>query len=736
MKKRVVIAGGGTAGWMTAAALAKLLGKNLDISLVESDEIGTVGVGEATIPTLHIYHNLLGLKESEVMAATNATFKLGIQFENWRDLNKHYLHSFGFLGQDCWAAQFHHFWVKGSQQGMVKPIGDYCVEHLAAREGRFAVLPNQAHVNHAYHLDATAYAKFLRMLAEKYGVKRVEGKITDVRLKADNGFIESIQLASDEMLQGDIFVDCTGFRGLLIEETLHTGYDDWSHYLPCDRAIAVQTESDGSLVPYTRSIAHEAGWQWRIPLQTRTGNGMVYCSRYWTEDQAREALIKNLDGKMINEPRVIPFRTGTRRLHWNKNCIAIGLSSGFIEPLESTSIHLIQRSIIKLLLLFPAGEMQEADIQEFNQQMYEELLHIRDFIVLHYKQTERTDTKFWRHCQSMDIPESLRHRIELFRESGRIQLYDRDLFKEASWVQVMMGQGISPKTWHPIVDLMEPGELNNFLETIRQQVQNSVAQYPLHKEFVKKYCPVKMASGKEIDREESAKIYALNLPFRFNVTRVGTTQTPILIADDICSDDGDALRKIAGSCDYVNYSSEYPGVRAELPLVYVAHIKEQIVSILYKTYGIPSGLIPSVKKWDFSLVAESADSLESLQRIPHLDTSYPWLFAVCHYLGKGEHGDTGLFRHNPTGLERVFEADKNRYFQSVNDFGKTHLLKQEYIQGSNEQFTLYHRIPYKTNRLAIYPGNLLHSLLIKPEVDISGDVNTGRLTSNIFIVFQ
>ena len=485
--KKVVIAGGGTAGWMTAAALSKLIGKHLDIRLVESDAIGTVGVGEATIPTLHIFHQLLGLNEQEVMAATNATFKLGIMFENWRDVEKDYLHSFGSLGKDCWAAQFHHFWRKGLDSGIDFDIGDYCKEHLAAREGRFAVLPNQDR-NHAYHLDATLYAKFLRKFAEKHGVTRTEGKIAEVRLDHSDGFIEALQLDSGELVEGDLFIDCTGFRGLLIEESLHTGYHDWSHWLPCDRAIAVQTAAVDRPIPYTRSIARESGWQWRIPLQSRVGNGLVYCSKYMDEEQARAQLLENVEGELLSEPRVIPFRTGTRRKHWNKNCVAIGLSSGFIEPLESTSIHLIQRSVVRLMQLFPSQGICMADVDEFNAQTLNELEYIRDFIVLHYHVTERTDSKFWRYCRTMPIPDSLAHRLQMFRESGTLFKYEADLFGIASWIQVMLGQGLMPERHHPIVDLMGEAELESFLANIRQQVRRQVENLPNHVDFIDHYC--------------------------------------------------------------------------------------------------------------------------------------------------------------------------------------------------------------------------------------------------------
>ena len=494
--KKVVIAGGGTAGWMAAAAFTKLMGKHLDIVLVESDDIGTVGVGEATIPTLHIFHRLLGLKEQEVMAATNATFKLGISFENWFDIGKNYLHSFGFLGKDCWACGFQHFWLKGHRHGMVSEIGDYCTEHLAARQGRFAVLPNQDY-NHAYHMDASLYAKYLRKLAEEHGITRIEGKIDTVLQhhlpnEAKNGHIKALVLENGETIEGDLFIDCTGFRALLIEQTLNTGFEDWSHYLPCDSAIAVQTESKGAPIPYTRSIAHESGWQWRIPLQNRTGNGLVFCSKFLSDADATQLLLDNLEGEPLNKPRVIKFKTGTRRLHWNKNCIAIGLSSGFLEPLESTSIHLIQRGIIRLLQQFPSTGIIKADVDEFNEQTKIEMDNIRDFIILHYKVTDREDSRFWRYCKNMAVPESLQHRIDMFSEAGKVYKYGNELFGESSWIQVMMGQGIMPKQYHPIVDMMDEAELQAFLNNIKSNAKRKVEKLPPHFEFVKHYCPSKM----------------------------------------------------------------------------------------------------------------------------------------------------------------------------------------------------------------------------------------------------
>ena len=485
--KRVVIAGGGTAGWMAAASLAKLLGKTLDIALIESDQIPTVGVGEATIPTLLTLHKLLDIDEREFMAEVNATFKLGISFENWRALNHDYIHSFGFTGKDCWAAGFQHFWLKGRRMGIAKEFGDYCGELVAAKHNKFAIVPKNG-LNYAYHLDAGLYAGFLRRLAERHGARRIEGTITDVRQNGESGYIESVRLASGLSVEGDLFIDCTGFRGLLIEKTLHTGYDDWSHWLPMNSAVAVQTPIVDEPVPYTRSIAREAGWQWRIPLQSRMGNGLVFCDRYMNSDDAIDTLLGNIEGEPINEPRVLRFLTGTRRRHWNKNCVALGLSSGFIEPLESTSIHLIQRGVVRLMQMFPFDGIRKPDVDEFNAQMAFEIENIRDFIVLHYHVTERTDTPFWQFCRSMDIPDSLRHRIELFRQTGRVFQVPTELFAENSWTQVMLGQGLLPEQYHPIVNMMSDDELTGFLRGIDQTVMNLVGQLPTHASFIDHYC--------------------------------------------------------------------------------------------------------------------------------------------------------------------------------------------------------------------------------------------------------
>ncbi len=490
--KKVVIAGGGTAGWMAAASLAKLIGKNLDIKLIESDDIPTVGVGEATIPSLLILHQLLEIKEEEFVSAVHGTFKLGISFENWRNVNEDYIHSFGYTGKDCWAAGFQHFWLKGIKEGISKEFGQYCPELVAARHNRFAVLPNLA-LNYAYHIDAGLYAGFLRKIAEENEAERVEGRIVEVVTDEQTGYIQHVKLASGEIMEGDLFIDCTGFRGLLIEQTLHAGYDDWSHWLPCDSAVAVQTESVGAPIPYTRAIARDAGWQWRIPLQSRVGNGLVYCSRYLSDDEATQTILDNVEGDTITEPRVIKFRTGQRRKHWSKNCVAMGLSCGFIEPLESTSIHLIQRSVTKLIQMFPYAGIREPEINEFNAQMDFEFQNVRDFIVLHYHVTNREDTRFWRHCRNMNIPDSLKHRIELFKQTGRVFRVPNELFGENSWIQVMLGQGLMPEQYHPIVDMMTDEELSKFLHGAEASVTQLVSKLPEHQAFIDHYCKASVA---------------------------------------------------------------------------------------------------------------------------------------------------------------------------------------------------------------------------------------------------
>ena len=480
--KRVVIAGGGTAGWTVAAALVKNLGSLLAITLVESDAIGTVGVGESTIPTARRFHELIGLDEQAFVRATGASFKLGIAFEDWARVGDRYFHSFGVTGPSTWMADFQHMWLEAREQGFAGELGDYCLELQAAKEGKFQG-GRGSPLNYAYHLDATAYGQFLRGIAEPQGVRRVEGKIAEVKVAPDSGFIEALVLESGETVEGDLFIDCTGFRGLLIEGTLATGWDDWSHWLPTDSALAVQTEAVGPARPYTRAVAHRAGWQWQIPLQHRVGNGLVYCSRFMSDDEAQALLAERVEGPMLTEPRLIRFKAGSRRKEWHKNCVAIGLASGFVEPLESTSIHLIMIAVTRLMQLFPFGGVNEAVAERYNDVARREIEGIRDFIILHYYLNER-DEPFWQECRSLDIPASLAERIALFREGANAYQAADELFRTDSWVQVMLGQRLTPRSHHAMGQLMSPERLRTALAGAAEKVRQAVARLPAHQAFL------------------------------------------------------------------------------------------------------------------------------------------------------------------------------------------------------------------------------------------------------------
>ncbi len=485
--QKVVIAGGGSAGWMVAAALTKLLGKNLQISLIESEEIGRIGVGEATIPPLRVFNQLLGINDQEFMSSCQATFKLGIEFKNWGELGDSYIHSFGETGKICWAGEFQHFWLAGKNKGRSEKFGDYCLELKAAEAGRFGH-SKDSQLNYAYHLDAGLYAEFLKKFAIKHGLKRIEGIITDVTTNSQSGFIETLTLADGQVIEGDLFIDCTGFAARLIEGTLNTGFESYADLLPCDSAVAVQTEKFGEPRPYTQSIAHDFGWQWRIPLQHRVGNGLVFCSRFGSNQQAIDSLMNNLESKPITDPKVFKYNTGKRRKGWNKNCVAIGLASGFLEPVESTAIHLIMSAVLRLMRLFPHQAISQTNIDEYNRQYDNEMERIRDFIILHYKATEREDTPFWSHCKKMDIPDTLAHRIKLFKDTARVCITDTELFRIDSWTQVMIGQRIIPENYHQIVDMMSDEELNRFLSGLKNNVARKVAQMPTHQEFINQYC--------------------------------------------------------------------------------------------------------------------------------------------------------------------------------------------------------------------------------------------------------
>ncbi len=492
--RKVVIVGGGTAGWMTAAALSKVLGEQYcNIQLIESEEIGSVGVGEATIPQLRLFNSILGVDENEFVRRTNGTFKLGIEFVDWKKKGHRYMHPFGTYGTNIDAIQFHHYWLKLFNEGKAPDLESFSLAAMAAPQGRFmrpAKISNSplSEIAYAFHFDAGLYGAYLRELAEQRGVVRTEGKIHEVTLRGSDGFIESVTMEDGEKIEGDLFIDCSGFRGLLIEQALNTGYVDWSHYLPCDSAVAVASESEGEPLPFTRSTAQAAGWQWRIPLQSRTGNGHVYSRRHMSDDEAISLLLDNLDGAPLGEPRQLRFKTGHRRKFWNKNCIAIGLSSGFMEPLESTSIHLIQSSIAKLMTLFPSREFNQSDIDLYNKQSLADFEQIRDFLVLHYKATKRDDSDFWNYCRQMEISEFLTNKIELYQSTGRVFREGGELFNETSWLAVMHGQGIRAGSYHPLVDVLPENEIRSRLMNIHEVIEQSVASMPSQRRFIDDHC--------------------------------------------------------------------------------------------------------------------------------------------------------------------------------------------------------------------------------------------------------
>src|SRR5438270_1633515 len=451
--KRVVIAGGGTAGWIAAFALAKQLGALVEVRLVESVEIGRVGVSQCVIRSARTFHEYMGIDEADFVRAAGSTFKLGISFEDWAREGDRYIHSFGTIGRSTWMVDFQHFWLRARELGVAAEIGGYCLEHQAAAAGRFGP-SKQVPLNYAYHLDAGLYGRYLRGLAENAGVRRVEGKIADVRQNSESGAIEALVLESGPRIEGDLFIDCTGFRALLIGKALGIGFEDWSHWLPTDSALAVQTRAVEPPLPYTRAIAHRAGWRWRIPLQHRVGNGLVYSSAHMSDDEARALLDESVVGERLIEPRLIRFKAGYRPKVWVKNCIGIGLSTGFVEPLESTSIHLIMIAVTRLLQVFPHQGVSSAVAERFNAQAAREIEGIRDFIVLHYRLNERDDSDFWRDCRDMAIPDSLAERIALFREAGHAFPDSHDLFRIDSWVQVMPGPRVIPSSYHPTAKLV------------------------------------------------------------------------------------------------------------------------------------------------------------------------------------------------------------------------------------------------------------------------------------------
>jgi tryptophan 7-halogenase len=488
--RTILIVGGGTAGWMTAAALAHALPQGCRIQLVESEEIGTVGVGEATIPPIRLFNETLGIDEADFVRATKASFKLGIEFVNWGRDGHRYFHPFGTYGKPFDILAVHQHWLAARAAGCPIPLDDLSMAWGAAGRHRFTrPLADPRHVgstfDYAYHFDAGLYAAYLRRYAETRRVERIEAKVVDVALAGETGHVSSVRLDDGRVLNADLFVDCSGFRGLLIEGALQTGYDDWTHWLPCDRAVAVPTASSGPFMPYTRSNAHAAGWQWRIPLQHRVGNGHVYCSHHLSDDEAVANLLAHLDGEALADPRLLRFATGRRRQFWNRNVVAIGLAGGFMEPLESTSIHLIQAGIAKLLALFPTRDFDPLVADEYNRVAITEFERIRDFLILHYKLTEREDSPFWRACRRMTIPDTLAHKIEHFRRNGRLIARDMDLFGPASWLAVHVGQFNLPEGRDPVIGyLASPEQSRSYVERLAAAIARTAEAMPAHADIV------------------------------------------------------------------------------------------------------------------------------------------------------------------------------------------------------------------------------------------------------------
>jgi len=493
--RRIVIAGGGSAGWMTAAALANALQGGAQISLVESDEIGIVGVGEATIPPIKIFNQSLGLDENAFLRATQGTMKLGIEFVDWTRSGHRYFHPFGQFGVDFDVIPLHHYWLRLRQLGDATPLEEYSMAWAAAKRARFDQPATdrrrvQSTFDYAYHFDASLYAKYLRDYAEVRGVERIEGKIGEVTRRGEDGFLAALKLNDGRVVDGDLFVDCTGFRGLLIEEALKVGYDDWTNWLPCDRAVAIPSahRSPDRLDPYTRSTAREAGWQWRIPLQHRVGNGFVYCSQNISDDEAAATLAGSLEGEALGAPRLFRFTAGKRKEFWKGNCVAIGLAAGFLEPLESTAIHLIQAGVTRLLALFPDRHFHPIVRQEYNRATTLEYERVRDFIILHYHANHRDDAPLWRHCASMPIPDTLKYKLDHFRSYARPVVTGFELFQNPSWLAVMLGQEVMPERYDPLVDMREKVDARRLMAGLLRVTSEAAEAMPTHAQYLSRHC--------------------------------------------------------------------------------------------------------------------------------------------------------------------------------------------------------------------------------------------------------
>jgi tryptophan halogenase len=496
----VTIVGGGTAGWMTAAALVKLLPRRCTVRLVESEAIGIVGVGEATLPHIRGFNQRLGIDEADFMARTRATFKLGIDFSHWGRIGDSYFHPFGTFGTGTTEVNFHHYWTRLRLAGVaVPPLETFSMACTMARMNRFDLpdpdpLSIKSTFGYAYQFDATLFAPYLRTLAESLGARRTEGRIVGVERDGESGDIAALVMESGERIGGDLFVDCSGFVSLLIGKALGEPFEDWSKWLPCDRAVAMPCRTRTALAPYTSVIAMPSGWRWRIPLQHRTGNGYVYSSAFDSDDRTRDALVAAVEGEPIAEPRVLRFTAGRRARSWVGNCVAVGLASGFLEPLESTSIYLIQQAITGLVELFPETRISPVDRDEFNRMIDLEYDRIRDFLILHYHATERSDSPFWDYVRTMAIPDRLEEKMALFRRRGRPVKYREGVFLDASWIAVYVGQGILPEGYDPRADLPPLEALQEGMARLRREIVASAGAMPDHRGHIERYCPMPVAA--------------------------------------------------------------------------------------------------------------------------------------------------------------------------------------------------------------------------------------------------
>jgi tryptophan halogenase len=504
-QQNIVILGGGAAGWIAAALLARRTDRQrVRITLVESEEIGIIGVGEATVPILAQCNAMLGIDEFDFIRSTQGTFKLGIEFCNWGVAGNRHFHAFSDYGHPVEGVSAHHYWLRLRQSGDDRPIDDYSFAYAVAKNNNFAPSdPQNSRYHHAYHFDAALYARYLRDVATGMGVQRIEGKMTHFDLDGESGNIATIHLANGVAVSGDLFLDCTGFASELLGKALETPFVDWSRWLLCDSAIAVPSKRSGAIPPFTRSTAHVGGWRWTIPLQHRAGNGMVYSSDFWSDDAARDALLGSIEGERLAEPRLFRFTSGHRRQFWNRNCVGIGFASSFLEPLESTGLQLIIVGVLKLLQYFPERMIDPVLRDQYNRLSTREIERIRDFIIAHYHLSRRPEP-LWAACREMEIPDSLRHKLDVWNASGQIALEDAESYMEPSWVAILLGNGAVPVHYSVLADLHPLEQIGTGMKLRREEIVHSAQAVTSHRDFIERHCRAEPVESKPIAAAASA----------------------------------------------------------------------------------------------------------------------------------------------------------------------------------------------------------------------------------------